>query len=75
MGYLGGQAADASLYGSASNNVPIWMDNVQCGGDEQHLADCTFNGWGDHDCSHYEDVGVTCNGELECMHVCLCVRA
>ena len=38
----------------------IWMDDLNCGGNELDIADCGFSGWGSHDCSHGEDIGVSC---------------
>ena len=39
---------------------PILMDEVACRGTEARLADCPFDGWRQHDCSHLEDAGVRC---------------
>lgn len=39
---------------------PISMDDVQCAGTETALASCPFRGWGLHNCSHYEDIGLSC---------------
>jgi hypothetical protein len=41
----------------------IWMDRVNCAGDEPALSKCEFRGWGKHDCSHSHDVGVCCNND------------
>lgn len=40
---------------------PIFLDELQCTGTEERLLDCTSDGLGVHDCSHFEDVAVTCN--------------
>ena len=41
----------------------IWMDELACprGGDKVML--CDFKEWGEHDCTHANDVGVCCKGE------------
>lgn len=43
---------------------PIWLDEVQCTGQERWLSACPHPGYGDHDCTHVEDVAIECTGML-----------
>jgi len=47
-----------------TNDQPIWLDEVQCTGDERWLSACPHPGYGDNDCFHSEDVAIVCTGEL-----------
>ncbi|CAC5422953.1 Neurotrypsin,Scavenger receptor cysteine-rich type 1 protein M130,Deleted in malignant brain tumors 1 protein,Thrombospondin-1,Mucin-like protein,Adhesion G protein-coupled receptor B1,Scavenger receptor cysteine-rich type 1 protein M160,Hemicentin-1,Thrombospondin-2 [Mytilus coruscus] len=40
----------------------IWMDNLNCNGQESSLKACSFNGWGKHYCGTSENVGIRCHG-------------
>ncbi|XP_077207063.1 scavenger receptor cysteine-rich domain-containing protein DMBT1-like [Paroedura picta] len=40
----------------------IWLDNVQCTGNEVGLDRCNHAPWGTHNCVHSEDAGVICEG-------------
>lgn len=52
---------------------PIFLDNVQCRGNETSLVSCTHSTT--HNCFHFEDAGVTCQGiyaaDIMCWRQCL----
>ncbi|NWZ74627.1 DMBT1 protein, partial [Acrocephalus arundinaceus] len=58
-----GQPVDAprnARFGLGSGR--IFLDDVQCRGDEPSLQMCRHNGWGMHNCRHVEDASVICAG-------------
>ena len=64
LGYTGATDAPGNAaFGQGTG--PIILDDVQCAGVEENLADCEHNPFGVHDCSHREDAGVRCTNETE----------
>ena len=59
MGYAGATAAPHRAYFGAGSG-PIHLDDVECRGDEETLAQCRHKAAGDHDCTHAQDAGVIC---------------
>ena len=67
MGYPGAERVFwSSHFGGAARGTEIWLDNLQCVGNEKDLLKCRRRGnpaVGDHNCSdrrHVEDAGVRC---------------
>uniref|UniRef100_H2ZSV0 SRCR domain-containing protein n=1 Tax=Latimeria chalumnae TaxID=7897 RepID=H2ZSV0_LATCH len=44
---------------------PVWLDDMQCRGNESLLWECPLVEWGRHNCKHREDAGVVCSEHLE----------
>lgn len=55
-----------AYYPPASNNTPITLTYVFCSGDEAQFGDCysIHSSWHNRYCTHKDDVGVVCLGEL-----------
>ena len=72
---LGFSDAEAAYKGSnvSDGNGQVWLDDVDCTGDESSLFSCRHDGWGGHHCAHSEDAGVRC--KVEPGEICfLCTR-
>ena len=53
-------AITRSRFGQPPGNGTIWMDGVQCLGNEDVLDQCGFNGWGINSCNPRRRAGVVC---------------
>ena len=59
LGYTGAYRVQSFRSGPAGG--VIWLENVQCNGNEASLLECSYDGWGNTSCSH-DDVGISCIG-------------
>ena len=39
----------------------IWLSKVQCNSRKHSIFECQQSGFGDNDCSHSQDLGITCS--------------
>ncbi|KFU90031.1 Macrophage receptor MARCO, partial [Chaetura pelagica] len=49
-----------SAFTAASGSGRIWLDDVNCKGNEQSIYECEKPAWGVNNCSHNEDAGLEC---------------
>ena len=62
--YFTEAAAIFSGFMSGTEGQVIWLDDVQCHGNETRLIDCPANPLEMHNCRHFEDAGVRCQGGM-----------
>lgn len=60
LGYAGVESTHVKSY-FGEGKGQIWLDDLNCTGNETNLAQCMHNGWGSHDCTHSQDAGVVCD--------------
>uniref|UniRef100_A0A667WN13 Neurotrypsin n=1 Tax=Myripristis murdjan TaxID=586833 RepID=A0A667WN13_9TELE len=48
-----------AYFGEGSGRV--WLDEVRCTGNELSVEQCPKSAWGEHNCLHSEDAGVSCS--------------
>ena len=66
LGYQGGTTLSSSSFREGTG--PIWLDDLICTGSESRLVDCKHSGYGVHNCVHYQDAGLRCQGKLIALH-------
>ena len=55
--YSGG----TTLISNKPGNGPVWMEGLECTGEEKSLEKCEFSGWGSKACPHIKDVVIKCD--------------
>ena len=66
LGFSGADAALSRIQGPAG--MPLWLDNVNCTGQESTLLECQSTRWGDYipnQCARSEFAGATCTSRSE----------
>lgn len=67
LGYPSAQRAipgdlfNSGPYGQGRPDQTIWLDDLQCVGNETRLSACPNRGIGSNNCFHNEDIAVICN--------------
>ena len=60
LGYSGAVSPlSSSHFGQGKGQ--IWLDNLDCRGNETNLSECPHNGWAVHNCDHTKDANVQCS--------------
>ena len=55
LGFSGGSYTNGNHVGGE-----IWMDDVNCASSTTNFLTCSHHGWGEENCSHDEDIILTC---------------
>ncbi|ELT89741.1 hypothetical protein CAPTEDRAFT_74318, partial [Capitella teleta] len=58
LGYSDGVSYQSAHFGEGVGR--IWLNDVDCTGDEDSIIQCAHANWGTGSCGHGEDIGVAC---------------
>ena len=62
LGYPGAsRALPSAFFGQGSGK--IWLDDVNCLGNEMSIKRCSHNGWNVNNCGHSKDASVICSSK------------
>ena len=67
LGYPDAVVAPLSAHDSGGSK-PIWLDSIQCLGDELDLFACEHNGIHHHSCRHDKAASAECSGIYVCIY-------
>jgi len=56
-----GKKVDINLHGFGGGL--IWLNNIDCNGTEQYISECSHGDWGTHNCSHDQDIAISCTDD------------
>ena len=68
LGYNDGYAVATRFRYFGVQDGPIFLDEVDCAGNETSILDCLIEDPGNHACIHIQDAGVICSGTF--LYVC-----
>ena len=60
IGLKGGKPELSKQYGGGEGR--IWLEKLNCTGDESGIDSCMHSAWGAVTCDHSLDIGIKCNG-------------
>ena len=58
---LSSEGANVFNVSNDGGSGPIFLNNVQCAGNESNITECKFDRE-THNCDHNQDAGISCNG-------------
>ena len=68
LGHPGLEEIYTGDMGMIKTDGAIWMNNLQCKGNEESPFDCVQSRLGEHDCSHNQDVAIKCSSKHNITH-------